>query len=138
MQVKIISVHDEHILSWIEKNIYLISLGPRENSYTPLTNTRIDKTGAKALADATHDCWGAILNQDIKAFGSAFRRSFEAQIAMFPNMVDEEIMNTINQYMDRALGWKLSGAGGGGYIILVADNPVKGAMQIKIRRKNSL
>ena len=57
---------------------------------------------------------------------------------MFPNMVDDDIMQTINLYKDIALGWKLSGAGEGGYIILVADKPVAGAMQIRIRRKNSL
>ncbi len=131
-------VFDEQVLSWIEKHLCLISLGPREQSYSPLINTRIDKDGAKALADATNDCWNAILNQDVRAFGNAFRRSFEAQIAMFPNMVDDEIMNSINQYMDKAWGWKLSGAGGGGYIILITDVPVEGSMKVKIRRKNTL
>jgi galactokinase/mevalonate kinase-like predicted kinase len=78
------------------------------------------------------------MEKDICAFGDAFRRSFEAQIAMFPNMVDKDILQTIEQYKDKALGWKLSGAGGGGYIILVSDKSVEGAMQIKIRRKNNL
>ncbi len=131
-------VFDEQVLSWIEKHLCLISLGPREQSYSPLINTRIDKDGAKALADAANDCWNAIIDQDVRAFGNAFRRSFEAQIAMFPNMVDEEIMNSINQYKDKAWGWKLSGAGGGGYIILITDVPVEGSTQVKIRRKNTL
>jgi cytidyltransferase-like protein len=135
---KITSVHEEEILLWIEKNLYLITLGPRINSYSPLDNTRISPEGAKSLSEATEDCWKAILSKDIEAFGKAFRRSFEAQIAMFPNMIDDEIMKTIAQYKEKAWGWKLSGAGGGGYIILVSDTPVEGAMQIKIRRKNNL
>jgi mevalonate kinase len=57
---------------------------------------------------------------------------------MFPNMVDTGILETIEQYRDQAWGWKLSGAGGGGYLILVAREPIEGAMQIKIKRKNSL
>jgi galactokinase/mevalonate kinase-like predicted kinase len=135
---KINSINDEELLAWIEQNLYLVTLGPRVGSYSPLENTNITPAGAKALADSTEDCWTALMNQDIRSFGNAFRSSFEAQIAMFPNMVDEEILQTIEQYKDRALGWKLSGAGGGGYIILVSDAPVDGAMQIKIRRKNNL
>jgi cytidyltransferase-like protein len=136
--VNINSVHDEGILTWIEKNLYLVTLGPRVSSYSPLDNTNITVEGAKALSEATEDCWNAILKKDIQMFGTAFRRSFEAQIAMFPNMVDDEIIKTIEQYKQKAWGWKLSGAGGGGYIILVSDTPVEGAMQIKIRRKNNL
>lgn len=135
---KIHTVHEEGILTWIEKNLYLVTLGPRVGSYSVLDNTRITPEGAAALSKATLDCWNALLKKDIKAFGDAFRKSFEAQVAMFPNMVDHEIMNTIDQYSSAAFGWKLSGAGGGGYLILVAHEPVEGAMKIKIRRKNSL
>jgi len=134
---KINTVHDEGILTWLEKRLYLVTLGPRVSSYSPLDNTNITPAYAKALADATDDCWDAIQKKDIQAFGDAFRRSFEAQIAMFPNMVDADILHTIDIYKEKVWGWKLSGAGGGGYIILVSDTPVEGAMQIKIRRKNN-
>jgi hypothetical protein len=134
---KISSVLDEGILTWTEKNLYLVTLGPRIGSYSVLDNTRITVDGAAGLASAAADCWNAIHKKDIKAFGDAFRRSFEAQVAMFPNMVDPGIIATIEQYKDKAWGWKLSGAGGGGYLILVSHEPVEGAMQIKIRRKNN-
>ena len=53
---------------------------------------------------------------------------------MFPNMVDNEILEIIEQYSNKAKGWKLSGAGGGGYLIFVSDKPIEGAVKIKIRR----
>jgi mevalonate kinase len=53
-------------------------------------------------------------------------------------MVDNEIFTIIERYKSNALGWKLSGAGGGGYLILVSDEPIKGAIKIKIRRRDSL
>ncbi len=131
------SVLDEGILTWIEKHLHLVTLGPRTKDYNVLENTHIDEAGARNLAEATYACWDAILRKDLKAFGDAFRKSFEAQLVMFPNMADEDIYEVIEQYRDKAYGWKLSGAGGGGYLILISADPVPGTMQIKIRRKNN-
>ena len=134
--VRITSVDDEDILKWIESHIYLVALSPRRNAYKVLDGTDITRAKVKNLADAAEDCWQAILGKDIRAFGSAFRASFEAQIAMFPNMVDEEILETLEQLKGDAMGWKLSGAGGGGYLIFVAEHPEKArGIKIRIRRK---
>jgi cytidyltransferase-like protein len=131
----ITSVYDEEVLSWIEDHLYLITLEPRIVSYNVLLNTRITSANAKALAHAANRCWDGLLDLDIHTFGKSLRDSFEAQIGMFPNMVDEYIFKAINKYKDHASGWKLSGAGGGGYLILASEKPIAGAMQIKIRRK---
>jgi galactokinase/mevalonate kinase-like predicted kinase len=69
-------------------------------------------------------------------FGQHFRESFEAQIAMFPNMMNPTVARLIERYRDQALGWKLSGAGGGGYLILVANEPIENAVRVVARREN--
>jgi cytidyltransferase-like protein len=134
---KIESLHDEQVLGWIEDHLNLVTLGPRPSQFGIVDETRIDTARAKALADAATDCWQAILARDLRAFGDAIRRSFHAQVAMFPQMVTDHIRAAIDRYRDVALGWKLSGAGGGGYLILVAGKPVTNAMRIKIRRKGA-
>ena len=131
---KIISVHDENILSWLENHLYLISLGPRDGLYNVLENTDIDKKNAEELRYAASRCWDSILKTDLKNFGCFFRQAFEAQFKMFPNMVYNDLFRVIDKYKDSAYGWKLSGAGGGGYLIFVAEKPIEGAIQIKIRR----
>lgn len=128
------SVLDESVISFIENNLYLRMLEPRDSSYNVLEGTHIDEAGAKCLSIAAQDCWNAALAKDLKAFGQSITDGFNAQIRMFPNMVDKEILEFIGQYKDIALGWKLSGAGGGGYLILVSDKPIDGTIQIKIRR----
>jgi hypothetical protein len=133
----ITTVGDEDILRWLESHLYLVTLGPRTGSYTVVSNTKVDEEGARRLALAAEQCWDAILAKDPVAFGRHFRESFETQIAMFPNMADDSIFKAIEHYRDNALGWKLSGAGGGGYLILVSQNPVPGAFQIRIRRRNN-
>jgi cytidyltransferase-like protein len=131
---KISSIYDENILSWLESHLYLITLEPRESGFGVLDKTCIDKTNAERLARATEGCWKSILSMDLLNFGRHFKSSFEAQIVMFPNMVDENIFKVIERYKTRAIGWKLSGAGGGGYLILVSEKNIEGAIQIKIRR----
>ncbi len=133
--VKIFSVHNEDVLAWLEERLNLIMLGPRKKQFDVLADTRIDKTGAKALSDAAKKCWDAILEKDVEKFGENFRKSFEAQVTMFPHMAYDGIFRIIDRYKNSAYGWKLSGAGGGGYLIFVSEKPIKGAMQIKIRRK---
>jgi cytidyltransferase-like protein len=132
----IASIYDEDVLSWIEQHLYLLTLEPRAGTYNVLLNTHISLDRAKALADAAKDCWDAVRSKNVKDFGDCVRRGFEAQIDMFPNMVDEYIFKAINKYKDHATGWKLSGAGGGGYIIFVSERPIEGAFQIKIRRNS--
>ncbi|HSR32092.1 MAG TPA: adenylyltransferase/cytidyltransferase family protein [Anaerolineae bacterium] len=129
-------VTDELTLQFVESSLYLMTLGPRHDSFSVLSDTRIDREGAKALAEATENCWRAILDRDIERFGLHFRQSFEAQIAMFPNMMTPTVRKLIAQYGGRALGWKLSGAGGGGYLILVSDKPIEGAVRVIARRES--
>lgn len=131
---KIVSMQDEMTLRFIEQSLYLVPLGPRVEGYDVLSDTSINREGAKALADAAESCWKAILMHDRRGFGDSMRAAFEAQIAMFPHMVNDEIMAVIDPYRDKALGWKLSGAGGGGYVILVADRPIEKAVRVVIRR----
>lgn len=127
---------DEPLMQFVESSFFLVPLGPRQADFDVLSNTYFDRDKARALAVAADNCWQAILDQNISAFGSAFRASFEAQIAMFPDMMNDMVRSLIDKYRNSALGWKLSGAGGGGYLILVSDKPVKDALQVIARRES--
>ena len=88
----------------------------------------------KVLADAADACWTAILAHDLAAFAAAYKASFEAQIAMFPGMVNPSINGVIEpeasvqpmidhySALDDVLAWKMPGAGGGGYLALVVKD----------------
>lgn len=133
--VQIDHVRDELTLQFIERALYLVPLGPRDAEYNPLTEQHLTHENAKALADAANGCWDAILAHDIRGFGLHLRRGFEAQVALFPNMVNDDICHLIDQYRDVTLGWKLSGAGGGGYLIFVSEQPIHEAVRVSIRRE---
>jgi len=134
---KITTQADEKILKWIERHLYLVPLGPRPPGYDVFKGKSITPAKARALAAATDGCWKAIHKMDLAEFGRQFRASYEAQVAMFPEMSTAGIRKMIRQYQDQCFGWKLSGAGGGGYLVLVSRENIPGAIQLKIRRSNS-
>ena len=129
------TIKDDDVLDFIEKNLWLIPLAPRDQKYDVLADTHIDVQGAKRLADAADDCWKALAAKDIDAWGKATTESFEAQIAMFPNMLSDHVKKAIDEYKDDVKGYKITGAGGGGYLVIVNDKPIDKAIQIRIRRK---
>ena len=110
-------------------------MGPRFAEYDVLDYTVFTEERARALADAAEAHWQSILRQDIVEFGRTMRAGFEAQVAMFPKMMNERVAAQIEEYRDRALGWKLSGAGGGGYLILASEKPIPGAIRVVARRE---
>ena len=132
----ITTVLNEDILSWLESHLYIIPLWPRKAGYNVLMVTKLNKTNVKVLADAADGCWEAIKNKDLNEFAKYFNDSFRAQVTLFPRMLNDELSEVIDTYKNRALGWKLSGAGGGGYLILISKKKIDMGISITIRRKN--
>ena len=134
---KIETILDEDILTFLESRLWLMPLGEREAGYSVLENTQVGSAAAAALAAAAENLFLAATNKDALALGKAMTASFEAQIEMFPNMTSSSIQNTIQQCYEESptiLGHKLSGAGGGGYLVLFSEHPIDNTLQIKIRR----
>jgi galactokinase/mevalonate kinase-like predicted kinase len=131
---KITSVDNEDVLTWLQQHLRLVLLGPRKSEFDVFKGKRITPGRVRSLAVAADACWQAILKRDLEAFGCQFRASFEAQVGLFPAMSSRKVRATIRQYAGAALGWKLSGAGGGGYLVLVTKDELPGAIKLKIRR----
>ena len=128
------SVKEKEILDFIEKNLWLIPLAPRELKYDVLAKTDINAEKVATLAQAADECWQAILDCDIDRWGKACTASFDAQVQMFPYMISEHVRKAIEEYKDLVKGYKITGAGGGGYLVLINDEPIDKAIQIRIRR----
>jgi hypothetical protein len=133
---KIESIHEEDILQWLEERIYLVLLWPRAANLNLLKETHINTENVQALTKAANQTWNGLLKKDPKEFADGYKKSFEAQVRMFPAMAPEEVLKAIEPYRSKALAWKLAGAGGGGYLALVSEKPIENAIRIKIRRRN--
>ena len=135
---RIETVHDEEILSWLERHVCLVPMFPRRPGCSVVEGKVITPEKVRALTDAAERCWDAIMAKDLEAFASAFRDSFEAQVAMFPAMMQPGVREHIDRWKDRALAWKMLGAGGGGHLLLVVDSIPEGAIPVRIRRRDGI
>lgn len=136
---KIETCYDEEVLSWLEQHLCMIPMFPRRPGCSVVEGKDITKPKVEALAAAADACWNAILARDLDAFAAAYKASFEAQIAMFPAMIQPGVQEYIDKYsaMPGVLAWKMPGAGGGGYLALVCSGPdafPEGAIPLTIRR----
>ncbi len=137
---KIESCHDDRILNWLEEHLCMIPMEPRRDGCSVLEGRDITETKVKALAAAADDCWQGIMDMDLERFAAAYKASFEAQVALFPAMIQGCVQEYIDRYsvMDGVLAWKMPGAGGGGYLALVCRDRASfpaGAIALKTRRK---
>ena len=134
---------DEHILSWLEQHLCLIPMFPRRPGCSVVEGKQLNETNVKALVQAADDCWKAIMQTDLTAFAAAYRASFEAQVTLFPAMIQPGVSDYIEQYSQQpeVLAWKMPGAGGGGYLALVVTDANlfcqqhREAIPLTIRRK---
>ena len=133
---RIETVHDEDIISWLERHVCVVPMFPRRPGCSVVEGKDITPEKVRALADAAARCWDAILAMDLASFADAFRASFEAQTAMFPAMMQPGVREHIDAIRDRALAWKMLGAGGGGHLLLVVDEIPEGAIPVRIRRRD--
>ena len=128
---KIETCNDESILQWLENHLVMNPMEPRKPGCSVVEGKNITEPKVKALAKAADDCWKAIMNKDLKAFASAYKASFEAQVAMFPAMIQGCVQSYINAYKDKVLAYKMPGAGGGGYLACVVEDSAKFAKEHK-------
>jgi galactokinase/mevalonate kinase-like predicted kinase len=114
----------------------MVTLWPRPADFVVLENTNISADNVRSLTSAAETAWDGLINRDIKTFVKGFSASFSSQVKMFPKMMNEKIAKVIDSHRNKALAWKLSGAGGGGYLILISEEEIPNAIKVKIRIKD--
>lgn len=132
---KIESTTDEMTLRFLESHLVMVPMEPRKDGCSVVEGKDITPEKVGRLVKAADDCWNGILAHNLEAFAKAYKDSFDAQVAMFPGMVNpvfkghpeidgSYIRQMIEKYSAEVdvLALKMPGAGGGGYLALVVKD----------------
>ncbi len=128
---------DPIIARWLENIIHILPVEPRPTDYSPLGVKNLDPVWADKLGQSGRDCFQAILARDILALGQSMNLCMAAWEALLPCTVRHSTLKVdlpalLAHYQKLYPGAMYSGCGGG-YLYVVSDQPVPGALKIQVR-----
>ncbi len=131
------SCNEPKIARWLESVLYLLPVEPRPEGYTPLGVKNLQPRWVARLGDAGKDCFNAIVRRDAKALGAALNLNMVCWEKLLPHTVRHpllkmDLMGLLKAYQRSYPGAMYSGCGGG-YLLVVSEEPVPGAFQVQVR-----
>lgn len=124
---------DPETCEWLASVLKLVPLQPRPEGYNPLIAQNLNKTVVKRLGVSGKVCYEAIMKKDVQLLGEAMKETFTCWKEMLPETVPGWIMKEMEEvYFPKYAGAITSGSGGG-YVIVPSEDPVDGALDVKVR-----
>ncbi len=136
--VHIETLNDPMCEEWLEQVVNLVPLGPRPPGYHPLGIQRLEPVWIARLGRSGAACFEAIRRRDIGALGASLNECMECWGQLLPHTlrhpsIQADLVGIWMYYRARYSGAMFSGCGGG-YLIVVSERPVPGALRITVRR----
>jgi cytidyltransferase-like protein len=128
---RIDSTIDPAHAAWLERVLHLVPCTPRPQDYDPLVERNLDAGWIARLGAAGDLAWDSILRHDTAGLGRALDETLAAWRAILPRTVDDALLAQRAALGGHA-GSCFSGCGGG-YLMVVAEEPVAGAVRFKVR-----
>ncbi len=130
---KIESTTEKELCDWLSEVIHLVPLEPRPEGYDPLKIKNLEKSLVRELGEAGDLCWYSIINKDINGLGKALTDTFISWKKILPLTIPDWVMKEMEtKYFPYYPGAITSGCGGG-YVFVVSEKAVEGAIKIKVR-----
>jgi hypothetical protein len=131
------SCNSPRVARWLDKVLHLIPVESRPDGYNPLGEKNITPKWVAKLGQSGQDCYNAIVKMDAKALGAALNLNMQCWETLLPHVVRHpllrlDLMPLLKAYQQQYLGAMYSGCGGG-YLIIVSNEPVPGAFKVNVR-----
>ncbi len=134
------SCNSPKVARWLSGILHLIPIGPRPEGYNPLGIKNLNPKWVARLGQSGQDCFDAIVRRDAEALGASFNLNMKCWETLLPHVVRHpslrlDLMPLLKAYQKQYPGAMYSGCGGG-YLIVVSEQPVPGAFKVNVRVSN--
>ena len=131
------SNNDPAVARWLENVIHMVPIAPRPDGYNPLGEKNLDPAWIRRLGQSGRDCFDAIVAKDTEALGASMNECMKCWETILPHTIRHttitiDLKAILGYYQSRYAGAMYSGCGGG-YIYVVSEQPVPGAIGVKVR-----
>jgi hypothetical protein len=129
------SNNDPLVAAWLEGHLSLLPVAQRGDGYNPLTVKNLDTGWIRRLGQTGKDCFDAIVARDARGLGESMNECMRCWAAILPLTVTHasvDLVSILEYYQRRYHGAMYSGCGGG-YLYVVSDEPVPGAIRPRVR-----
>ena len=131
------SCNSAKVARWLGNILHLIPVEPRPDGYSPLGVKNLEPRWVARLGQSGQDCYDAIVKMNAKALGASFNLNMKCWETLLPHVVRHpllrpDLMPLLKAYQRQYLGAMYSGCGGG-YLIVVSNEPVPGAFKVNVR-----
>jgi hypothetical protein len=131
------SNREPDVLHWLQSVLHLVPINQRPEGYNPLGVKNLDPARIAQLGESGKLCFDAIVRRDLAALGAAMNLCMECWEALLPATVAHpaiaiDLKEILAHFQSAYPGAMYSGCGGG-YMIVASEEPVRGALQVKVR-----
>ena len=128
---------DPEIARWVEEVFHLVPINQRPAGYSPLGIRNLNPEWIAQLGQTGKDCFDAIVNTDLRCLGAAMNHCMRCWEAILPHTVQHpaislDLKGILSWFQSRYAGAMYSGCGGG-YMIVVSEEPVPGSLRVRVR-----
>jgi hypothetical protein len=135
--VHVESCNDEQVARWLEEVVHLVPVAPRPDGYDPLGEQHLSAEWVRRLGESGKLCFHAIVTKNLRELGESMNECMKCWEALLPRTVRHpaiklDLLNLLASFQSRYAGAMYSGCGGG-YLYVVSEDKVQGAIKVKIR-----
>jgi len=122
---------------WLQRVLYLLPLQPRPEGYHPLGEKHLAPAWIARLGQTGKHCFDAIRRRDLDALGASMNQCMVCWEKILPQAVHHpklrgDLKAILRAYQRQYPGAMYSGCGGG-YLLVVSNEPVPGAARVTVR-----